>query len=134
MEENIFLEGWSSVNAKKAKNICLDANSEWSDECIDFILQCFNAKCIMINESSWCIREFSKALGKTQKNYGKSFGVLDQIDFLYSCNSKTNHCKYLKFSPNFYVSVIYTQLNFQKILTFFDVNKKILDGQINFKI
>ncbi|KAF0761527.1 hypothetical protein FWK35_00008890 [Aphis craccivora] len=26
--------------------------------------------------------------------------------FFYDCNSKTNHCKYLKFSPNVYVSVI----------------------------
>ncbi|KAF0771237.1 Uncharacterized protein FWK35_00001576, partial [Aphis craccivora] len=42
--------------------------------------------------------------------------------FLYGCNSKTNHCKYLKFSPNVLVSVIYIQLNFQKFLTFFDSN------------
>ncbi|KAE9534013.1 hypothetical protein AGLY_008749 [Aphis glycines] len=49
--------------------------------------------------------------------------------FLYDCNSKTNHCKYLKFSPNVYVSVIYIQLNFQKCLTFFDVGKNILDDQ-----
>ncbi|KAF0764831.1 hypothetical protein FWK35_00021181, partial [Aphis craccivora] len=40
--------------------------------------------------------------------------------FFYGCNSKTNHCKYLKYSPN---------LNFQKILTFFDVDKKLLDDQ-----
>ncbi|KAF0762877.1 Uncharacterized protein FWK35_00032064, partial [Aphis craccivora] len=32
--------------------------------------------------------------------------------FLYGCKSKTNHCKYLKFSPKVYVSVIYVQLNF----------------------
>ncbi|KAF0758455.1 Uncharacterized protein FWK35_00016391, partial [Aphis craccivora] len=41
--------------------------------------------------------------------------------FLYGCNSETNHCKYLKFSPNVYVSVIYVQLNFQKMLTFFEL-------------
>ncbi|KAF0756452.1 Uncharacterized protein FWK35_00038670 [Aphis craccivora] len=41
--------------------------------------------------------------------------------FLYGCNSKTNHCKYLKFSPDVYVSVIYIQFNFQKILTFFEL-------------
>ncbi|KAF0766533.1 Uncharacterized protein FWK35_00020145, partial [Aphis craccivora] len=35
--------------------------------------------------------------------------------------SKTNHCKFLKFSPNVYVSVIYIQLNFQKMLTFFEL-------------
>ncbi|KAF0773927.1 Uncharacterized protein FWK35_00000467, partial [Aphis craccivora] len=38
--------------------------------------------------------------------------------FLYGCNSKTNHCKYLKFSPNVNVSVIYIMFNFQKFLTF----------------
>ncbi|KAF0760943.1 Uncharacterized protein FWK35_00018763, partial [Aphis craccivora] len=41
--------------------------------------------------------------------------------FLYGCNSKTNHCKYLKISPHFYVSVIYIQLNFQKFLVFFEL-------------
>ncbi|KAF0711130.1 Uncharacterized protein FWK35_00036649, partial [Aphis craccivora] len=41
--------------------------------------------------------------------------------FFYGCNSKTNHCKYLKFSSNFYVSVIYIQLNFHKMLTFFEL-------------
>ncbi|KAF0701719.1 hypothetical protein FWK35_00033756 [Aphis craccivora] len=47
--------------------------------------------------------------------------------FFYGCNSKSNHCKYLKFSPNVNVSVIYIQLNFHKILTFFDVDKRLLD-------
>ncbi|KAF0764365.1 Uncharacterized protein FWK35_00010337, partial [Aphis craccivora] len=41
--------------------------------------------------------------------------------FLYGCNSKTNDCKYLKFSPNVYVSVIYIELNFQKFSTFFEL-------------
>ncbi|KAF0754740.1 Uncharacterized protein FWK35_00022989 [Aphis craccivora] len=41
--------------------------------------------------------------------------------FLFGCNSKTNHCKYLKVSSNVYVSVIYIQLNFQKILNFFEL-------------
>ncbi|KAF0773223.1 Uncharacterized protein FWK35_00004305 [Aphis craccivora] len=77
-----------------------------------------------------------KAPGKTKKKkkkklrkngnfYAKS--VFDQIDFLYGCNSKTNHCKYLKISPHFY-------LNFHKFLTFFDVYKKILDDQNILKI
>ena len=72
-------------------------------------------------------QQFSKKSRKTkykkwQKNgnfYAKP--VFDQIDFLYGCNSKTSHYKYLKFSPNFYVSVIYIQLNFQKFLTFFEL-------------
>ena len=49
--------------------------------------------------------------------------------FLNGCNSKTNLCKYLKFSPNVYVSVIYLQLNFQNFLViqkfFIDTLKKI---------
>ncbi|KAE9536734.1 hypothetical protein AGLY_006967 [Aphis glycines] len=44
--------------------------------------------------------------------------------FLYGCNSKTNYCKYLKFLPNVYVSVIYIQLNFRKF--FFEVSFKVL--------
>ncbi|KAF0693134.1 Uncharacterized protein FWK35_00033576, partial [Aphis craccivora] len=50
------------------------------------------------NESSWCIdEEFST----------KSI-------FLYGCNSKTNHYKYLKFSPNVYVMSIKKNLDDQK--------------------
>ncbi|KAE9524359.1 hypothetical protein AGLY_015398 [Aphis glycines] len=30
--------------------------------------------------------------------------------FLYDCNSKTNHCKYLKFSPHVYINVINTYM------------------------
>ncbi|KAF0761769.1 hypothetical protein FWK35_00010590, partial [Aphis craccivora] len=68
---------------------------------------------------------FSNSFQKNRekKNYGKT-GIFTQNQFssksifLYGCNSKINHCKYLKFSPNVYVSVIYIQLNFQKILTF----------------
>ncbi|KAF0706674.1 Reverse transcriptase domain-containing protein [Aphis craccivora] len=62
---------------------------------------------------------------KPKKNDGKT-GIFTQNKFstksifLYGFNSKTNHCKFLKFSSNIYVSVIYIQLNFQNILTFFD--------------
>ncbi|KAF0702121.1 hypothetical protein FWK35_00031852, partial [Aphis craccivora] len=31
------------------------------------------------------------------------------IFLLYGCNSKTNHCEYLKFSPNVYVIIIFTK-------------------------
>ncbi|KAF0754954.1 Uncharacterized protein FWK35_00026439, partial [Aphis craccivora] len=37
--------------------------------------------------------------------------------FLYGCNSKNSHCKYMKFSPN---------LNFQKCLTFFEIKNTTL--------
>ncbi|KAF0759992.1 hypothetical protein FWK35_00031234 [Aphis craccivora] len=44
--------------------------------------------------------------GKNQKKIKDKTGIFtqntgfDQIDFLYGCNSKTNHCKYLKFLQN----------------------------------
>ncbi|KAF0771656.1 Uncharacterized protein FWK35_00001259, partial [Aphis craccivora] len=81
------------------------------------------------SEYPWCIIEvkISKKSRKTKKNDGKT-GIFTQNQFstnsvfLYGCNSKTNCCKYLKFSPNVYVSVIYTELNFQKTSTFFVSN------------
>ena len=69
---------------------------------------------------------FQKNREKKKKNDGKT-GIFTQNQFstksifLYGCNSKTDHCKYLKFSPNIYVSVIYIKLNFQKFLTFFEL-------------
>ncbi|KAF0711414.1 hypothetical protein FWK35_00034837, partial [Aphis craccivora] len=63
----------------------------------------------------------NKKLRKNGNFYAKP--VFDRIDFLYGCNSKINHCKYLKFSPNVYVSVIYIH-----------VDKKILDDQKVLKI
>ncbi|KAE9532803.1 hypothetical protein AGLY_009884 [Aphis glycines] len=51
---------------------------------------------------------FTKKIGKTLKSNGK-IGIftrnqfLTKPIFLYSCNLKTNHCKYLKFSPNIYI-------------------------------
>ena len=50
--------------------------------------------------------------------------------FWFCCNSKTNHCKYLKFSPNVYIMVISLQLNFQNILTIF----KLLIDNWNFRL
>ncbi|KAF0748466.1 hypothetical protein FWK35_00015602 [Aphis craccivora] len=41
------------------------------------------------NEYPWCIIRFST----------KSI-------FLYDCNSKTNHCKFLKISPNVYIIIL----------------------------
>ncbi|KAF0760032.1 Uncharacterized protein FWK35_00011776 [Aphis craccivora] len=82
---------------------------------------------------------FKKNRGKQKKNDGKT-GIFTQNQFLtksiflYDYNSKTNNSKYIKFLPNVYVSIIYIQLNFQKLLTFFDVNKKILDDQKHLKI
>ncbi|KAF0762114.1 Uncharacterized protein FWK35_00008430 [Aphis craccivora] len=61
---------------------------------------------------------FRKIEKNKKKNDGKT-GIFMQNQFLtkrfflYSCNSKNNNCKYLKFSPNVLVGVIYVQLNFQ---------------------
>ncbi|KAE9528814.1 hypothetical protein AGLY_012389 [Aphis glycines] len=59
------------------------------------------------SEYPWCIIEFSKKSRKTKKKNDEKTGIFTQNQFstesifLYGCNSKTNHCKYLKFSPNF---------------------------------
>ncbi|KAF0768028.1 Uncharacterized protein FWK35_00001509 [Aphis craccivora] len=58
-------------------------------------------------------QQFSKKSRKTKKKNDKKREFLRKTNFrpnrffLYGCNSKTNHCKYLKFSPNVYISVIY---------------------------
>ncbi|KAF0702576.1 Uncharacterized protein FWK35_00025123, partial [Aphis craccivora] len=101
-------------------------NSERSDECIDFTMLCFffffvsvytrkcgnNARISnfgvgALGRSFFEIpNSFQKRREKPKKNYGKT-GIFTQNQFstksifLYGCNSKTNHYKYLKFSPNF---------------------------------
>ncbi|KAF0758575.1 hypothetical protein FWK35_00023617 [Aphis craccivora] len=68
--------------------------------------------------------KFSKKSRKKKMTEKREYFTQNQFStksiYLYGCNSKTDHCKYLKFSPNFYVIVIYIRLNFQKILTFFE--------------
>ncbi|KAF0770241.1 Uncharacterized protein FWK35_00001336 [Aphis craccivora] len=77
-------------------------------------------------------KHFPTVFKKIEKNKKKNDGKTGNITqnqfstksiFSYGCNSKTNRCKYLKFSPNVYVSVIYIQLNVQKILTIFETQK-----------
>jgi hypothetical protein len=76
-----------------------------------------------------------KSVGKNWKNNGKP-GIFTHNHFstksifLFCCNSKTNHCKYFKFSPNVYIMVIYLRLNFQIILIFF----KLLIDNWNFRL
>ncbi|KAF0710642.1 Uncharacterized protein FWK35_00032889 [Aphis craccivora] len=89
-------------------------DSERSDECIDFTMLITSRNNALFSnfgggfrwksEYPWCIIEVKSKHFPT---------VLKKKIFLYGCNSKTNHCKYLKLSPN---------LNFQNILTFFDSN------------
>ncbi|KAF0761735.1 Uncharacterized protein FWK35_00014910, partial [Aphis craccivora] len=53
-----------------------------------------------------------KSVRKNPKKSNRKTGVFTQNQFLtksiflYDCNSKNNHYKYLKFSLNIYVSVI----------------------------
>ncbi|KAF0770037.1 Uncharacterized protein FWK35_00008075, partial [Aphis craccivora] len=127
-----------STNQKREKRIqrliayhlnLLD--SERSEECIDFTMIITSRNNAPISNYGGVFKKIEK---NKKKNYGKT-GIFTKNQFstksifFYGCNSKTNHCKYLKFSPNIYVSVIYIQLNFQNILTFFDVDKKFLDDQ-----
>ncbi|KAE9534000.1 hypothetical protein AGLY_008736 [Aphis glycines] len=73
------------------------------------------------SEYPWCIIEvkskhFSTVFKKIKKNKKKNdekTGIFTQNQFLtesvflYGCNSKTNHCKYLKFSTNVYATEIF---------------------------
>ncbi|KAF0764553.1 Uncharacterized protein FWK35_00026184 [Aphis craccivora] len=96
-------------------------DSERSDECIDFTMLCvfFFFLCLCTRESVEIMLEFQtlgvvsdffqKRREKPKKNDGKT-GIFTQNQFstksifLYGCNSKTNHCKNMKFSPNVYVN------------------------------
>ncbi|KAE9532729.1 hypothetical protein AGLY_009810 [Aphis glycines] len=82
---------------------------------------------------------FPTVFKKIKKNKKKSDGktriftqnqFLTKSIFLYGYNSKTNHCKYLKFSPHVYVTI--TEI-FDFSQNFFS-NKNISDGQKNLKI
>ncbi|KAF0715503.1 Uncharacterized protein FWK35_00037995 [Aphis craccivora] len=85
------------------------------------------------SEYPWCImqvksKHFPTVFKKIEKKKcdGRT-GIFTQNQFstksifLYGCNSKTNHCKYFKYLPNWYVSVIYIQLNIQTFFTFFEL-------------
>ncbi|KAF0748493.1 Uncharacterized protein FWK35_00020732, partial [Aphis craccivora] len=111
-------------------------DSERSDECTDFtmIITSLNNATISNfgggfrckSEYLWCMikdksKHFPTVFKKIEKNKKKNDGKTGistqnlfstKSIFLYGCNSKTNHCKYLKFSSNVYVNVIYIQLNF----------------------
>jgi len=64
-----------------------------------------------------------KKIEKNNKKSDKKMEIFTQNNFsiksifLYGSNSKSNRYKYLKFSPNVYISVIgiYIQLHFQNI-------------------
>jgi len=65
---------------------------------------------------------------KPQNSDGKT-GILRKTSFfiksifVHSCILKINHCKCLKFLPNFYIGVVYNILwfNFKNILAFFEI-------------
>ncbi|KAE9545119.1 hypothetical protein AGLY_000662, partial [Aphis glycines] len=75
--------------------------------------------------------KFSKKSRKIKKSDGKT-GIFTQNHFstksilLYGCCSKTNHCQYLKFSPNVYTTEIF---DFYEIF-FFEVHNPFLKAFI----
>ena len=101
-------------------------------------------------ESKYFQIVFKKIENRKQKNgnFTKNHFSTKSI-FWFCCNSKTNHCKYLKFSPNVYIMVIYLQLNilaifkllidklkYSTFLSFYSSNadKTFLGGQKILKI
>ncbi|KAF0756206.1 Uncharacterized protein FWK35_00018795 [Aphis craccivora] len=71
------------------------------------------------SEYPWCIIKVKKKRGFLRKT-----SFRPNRFFLYGCNSKTNHCKYLKFSPNVYV-IINRPLKFSIFMRiFFEVSLK----------
>ncbi|KAF0762329.1 Uncharacterized protein FWK35_00017476, partial [Aphis craccivora] len=139
---------YSNTGLSSCYSLRLD--SKRSDECIDFtiiITSRNNAPILNYGGGLRCkkvkSKHFPTVFKKIEKNKKKMTEKREFLRktsfrpnrfFFYGCNSKTNHCKYLKFSPNVYVSVIYIQLYFHKILTVFDVDKKFLDDQKVLKI
>ncbi|KAF0757851.1 Uncharacterized protein FWK35_00016725 [Aphis craccivora] len=97
-------------------------NSERSDECIDFTMIAsisnYGGSFQCKSENPWCIIEVKN---KQKKKMTEKWKILRNTSFrpnrffLYGCNSKTNYCKYFKFSRNAHVSVIYIQFNFQNM-------------------
>ncbi|KAF0755474.1 Uncharacterized protein FWK35_00012645 [Aphis craccivora] len=93
-------------------------DSERSDECIDFTMIITSRNNALISKFGdgeypqyWDWKLLKKSR-KTKKNVTEKREILRKTSFrpnrtfLYSCNSKTNHCKYLKFSPNFLIIAI----------------------------
>ncbi|KAF0744896.1 Uncharacterized protein FWK35_00020723 [Aphis craccivora] len=115
------------------------SNSERSDECIDLTMiitsrnnapiSNFGGGLRCKSEYPWCIIQFKNKREKQKKSYGKT-GIFTQNQFstksifLYGCNSKTNHSKYLKFSPNVYVSVIYIHVDKKIFSNFHEICRK----------
>ncbi|KAE9542566.1 hypothetical protein AGLY_002477 [Aphis glycines] len=92
-----------------------DINSERSDECIDFtmVYVFFLSVYNITSRNNASISNF----GVVSDGKVNICGIFTQNQFstesifLYGCNSKTNHCKYLKLSPNVYVSIIYIHVD-----------------------
>ncbi|KAE9532118.1 hypothetical protein AGLY_010320 [Aphis glycines] len=115
-------------------------DSERSDECIDFTMITTSRNNASISnfgggfrwksEYPWCIIQvkiFKKNREKQKKNDGKT-GIFTQNQFsaesifLYGCNSKTNHCKNLKFSPNVYFKFLRNLSKMRKFAIFLQVS------------
>ncbi|KAF0746670.1 Uncharacterized protein FWK35_00016093, partial [Aphis craccivora] len=76
------------------------------------------------SEYPWCIIEvkIQKNQEKQKKNDGKT-GISIKSTFLYGFNSKTNHCKYLKFSKNCYQCTLFVDLPYE-FSNFYEICRK----------
>ncbi|KAE9523081.1 hypothetical protein AGLY_016522 [Aphis glycines] len=84
-------------------------DSEQSDECIDFTMMYVFFLCLcysITSRNNASISNFGDGFDGKFSRKSRKTGIFTQNQFstesifLYGCNSKTNHCKYLKFSPN----------------------------------
>ncbi|KAE9542375.1 hypothetical protein AGLY_003502 [Aphis glycines] len=123
----------SSSNWVQKRPNCDD--SERSDECIDFTMipslkRKLNLVGTLGEQKLKMFNIFEMNREKPKKNEGKTgFFTQNQFtsksNFLFRYNSKTNRCKYLKFSPNVYISALRTQqLKFSIFLIVLKVIKK----------
>ncbi|KAE9528113.1 hypothetical protein AGLY_012535 [Aphis glycines] len=119
-----------AVTEKKFREKFNILDSERSEECIDFTMIITSRNNAPISNYGGGFRckinifqQFSKKSRKTKKIDGKT-GIFTQIQFstasifLYGCNSKTNHCKYLKFLPNVYFKFLRKRENLQILENF----------------
>ncbi|KAE9529779.1 hypothetical protein AGLY_011875 [Aphis glycines] len=123
-----------SVTSRHEETFILD--SERSDECIDFTMIITSRNNASIpnfgggfrwkNEYSWCIIEVK--MNEKREFLRKTSFQINRFFYMVIIQ------KLITFSQNVFVNVIYKQLNFQTIMDFFDVDKKLLDVQKNLKI
>ncbi|KAE9535636.1 hypothetical protein AGLY_007537 [Aphis glycines] len=120
----------ASLNISWTISFWLSSRISWDDsgrsnECIDFtIIPSLKRKLNLVGtlggQKLKIFNIFEMNREKPQKNEEKTrFFTQNQFtsksNFLFCYNSKTNRCKYLKFSPNVYISALRTHSNLYEI-------------------